>query len=146
MEIINTKWSFDSYMELKAKQVFTDAEYHHMLKPDMMLLLEFPNHKKFSQHQFWSSAEDRHGNAIERCYKMKWHRVGHAHVQLRLMVMIKNAQCFLCEAYVRDNDKTDKRKLAKLKVYAELIEKGQYTICDRWGNDSESTTQNNSKQ
>lgn len=32
----------------------------------------------------------------------------------------------LCEAYVKTNDKQDKRKLAKLKTYIQLIQQGRY--------------------
>ena len=138
MEIINTKWGLNSYLELKSKHVVTDADYRDVLKPDVMLLLKFPGDEKFRQAKFWSVAEDHNKNIIGCCYKMKWHQIGNGCVQLRLLVMIRNTQCFLCEAYVKENSKTDKRKLAKFKVYAELIKKGQYTICGRWSNNNES--------
>lgn len=54
-------------------------------------------------------------------------------IQLRLTVMIRGNQSFLREAYVKENEKTGKRKLARLKTYAELIRRGQYTVCGRWG-------------
>jgi len=133
MEIINTEWGLNSYLELKSKRVFTDSEFRQVLKPDVMLLQNFPHHEKFNQNRFWSPAEDRNGKIIPDCYKMKWHQIGNGRVQLRLTVMITNYVCYLCEAYVKDNEKTEKRMLAKLKVYAELIRRGQYIVCGKWG-------------
>jgi hypothetical protein len=109
MEIINTQWGLNAYLELKSKRVFTDIEYRNTLKPDVLLLLDFPNNEKFNQNKFWSPAEDHSGKIIADCYKMKWHHIGHGCVKLRLAVMIKNNQSFLCEAYVKDNEKTEKR-------------------------------------
>jgi hypothetical protein len=98
-----------------------------------MLLQDFPNNGKFSQNKFWSPAVDRSGKIITDCYKMKWHQIRNGHVQLRLTVIIRGNESFLCEAYVKENEKTEKRNLARLKTYAELIRKGQYTVCGRWG-------------
>lgn len=133
MEVINTEWGLNSYLELKSKRVFTNSEYRKVLKPDVMLLKSFPNNEKFNQNKFWSPAEDHSGKIITDCYKMKWHQIGNGRIQLRLTVVIIDNQSFLCEAYVKENEKTEKRKLAKLKTYAELIRRGQYTICGRWG-------------
>ena len=98
-----------------------------------MLLQDFSNNEKFNQNKFWSPAEDRSGKIITDCYKMKWHQIGNGRIQLRLTVMIRGNQSFLCEAYVKEIEKTEKRKLARLKTYAELIRRGQYTVCGRWG-------------
>jgi hypothetical protein len=114
-------------------RVFTDSEYREVLKPDVMLLQDFTNNEKFSQNKFRSPAEDHSGKIITDCYKMKWHQIGNGRIQLRLTVMIRGNQSFLCEAYVKENVKTEKRKLAKLKTYAELIRRSQYTVCGRLG-------------
>jgi hypothetical protein len=132
MEIINTGWGLNSYLELRSKHIFTDFEYRDVLKPDVMLLHEFPNHEKFNQNKFWSPAENHNKKIITDCYKMKWRQIGNGRIQLRLTVMIRDNQCFLCEAYVKENEKIEKRKLARLTTYAELIRKGQYTVCGRW--------------
>lgn len=59
---------------------------------------------------------------------MKWHQIGNGRVQLRLTVGSLDNNYFLCEAYVKKDDKVDKRKLAKFKGYLELIWQGRYTI------------------
>jgi hypothetical protein len=133
MEIINTEWGLNSYLELKNRRVFTDSEYREVLKPDVMLLQSYPDNEKFNQSKFWSPATERDGKIMSDCYKMKWHQIGNGRIQLRLTVMIRGKQCFLCEAYVKEDEKTDRRMLAKLKAYAELIRRGQYTICGKWG-------------
>jgi hypothetical protein len=61
-------------------------------------------------------------------YKMKWHNKGDGKVQLRLTVGVFGETCFLCEAYIKHDDKDDRRRLAKFKVYLELIRQGSYTI------------------
>jgi len=57
---------------------------------------------------------------------MKWHQVGNGKVQLRLPVGIIGAVSYLCEAYVKADEKVDKRKLAKFKVHLDLIRQGRY--------------------
>lgn len=59
---------------------------------------------------------------------MKWHQIGNGKVQLRLPIALLD-QFFLCEAYVKPNDKVDKRKLAKFKTHIQLIAQGQYKQC-----------------
>lgn len=66
------------------------------------------------------------GKVIPDGFKMKWHQIGSGRVQLRLTVGIVGGKCYLCEAYVKNNDKVDKRKLARFKVYLELIRQGRY--------------------
>lgn len=58
---------------------------------------------------------------------MKWHQIGNDLVQLRLTVAIWGEQCFLCEAYVKTDDKKDKRKLAIFKTYLQLIRMNRFT-------------------
>ena len=63
---------------------------------------------------------------LEDGYKMKWHQIGNGKVQLRLTVGIF-AEAFLCEAYVKNDPKTEKRKMARFKVYLEKIRRNEYT-------------------
>lgn len=128
MEIIITQWALDSYLNLVSQNVFTRQEYLTMIRPDVMLLKEYPNDTKFKNSKFWSPANDRNGLVISSGYKMKWHQIGNGKVQLRLAVGIFGDACFLCEAYVKNDDKVDKRKLAKFKVYLDLIRQGSYTV------------------
>jgi hypothetical protein len=57
---------------------------------------------------------------------MKWHQIGNGKVQLRLAVGIFT-DAFLCEAYVKNDPKTEKRKMAKFKVYLDKIRRNEYT-------------------
>jgi hypothetical protein len=68
---------------------------------------------------------------ITNGYKMKWHQVGSGHVQLRLTVGIIDNICFLCEAYVKHNEKQDKRQLLRFKHFMQLIRQNRYTIRGR---------------
>ena|SRR3989338_5618953 len=128
MEIIITQWALDSYLDLVSQKVFTRQEYLTVIRPDVLLLQVYPNDPKFKNGKFWSPANDRNGLIIPTGYKMKWHQIGNGKVQLRLTVGIFDDECFLCEAYVKKDEKTDKRKLAKFKGYLELIRQGCYTI------------------
>ncbi len=92
-----------------------------------MLLKRYPNDPKFSQGKFWSSAQDHSGNKIADGYKMKWHQVGNGKVQLRLPIgMIKKA--ILCEAYIKHDDKYEKRQLAKFKVHLQRIRQNLHIV------------------
>jgi hypothetical protein len=51
-------------LRTKSKRVFTDSEYREVLKPDVMLLQDFPSNEKFNQNKFWSPAEDHSGKII----------------------------------------------------------------------------------
>jgi hypothetical protein len=128
MEVIITQWALDSYLDLKGRHVFSNDEFNTVIKPDGLLLLEYPNHPKFNNNKFWSPANDMHGKIISDGFKMKWHNVGSGKVQLRLAIGIINGVCYLCEGYVKSDDKVDKRKLAKFKVYLDLIRQGRF-IC-----------------
>lgn len=125
MKILITQWALDSYLDLYGKKVFSKQEYQTIIRPDVLLLNNFPNNTKFSNTKFWSPAN---GTNITNGYKMKWHQIGNGKVQLRLTVGIISGDVYLCEAYVKIDDKTDKRKLAKFKVYLELIRKKQFVI------------------
>ena len=58
---------------------------------------------------------------------MKWHNIGDGLIQLRLTVGMLGSEFYLCEAYIKTDDKVDRRKLAKFKGYLDLIRQGRYT-------------------
>ena len=120
MEIIITEWALNSYLELKREKVFSDDEYRAVIRPDVLRLKAYPDDLKFGQGKFWS-------RVLSDAYKMKWHQVGNGLVQLRLTVAIINDVCFLCEAYVKSDEKTDQRKLARFKTYLQLIRMNRFT-------------------
>lgn len=128
MEIIITEWALNSYLELKSQNAFSEQEYRQIIRPDVLSLKQYPNDAKFSNGKFWSLAKDRNNGKIPFGYKMKWHQIGNGKVQLRLTVGIFGNESFLCEAYVKNNEKVDRRKLAKFKTYLELIRHGCYTV------------------
>ncbi len=76
-------------------------------------------------------AQDQSGQVIPNGYKMKWHQVGNGLVQLRLTAAIFDSECFLCEAYVKGNEKQERRQLARFKTYLQLIRQNRYTIRGR---------------
>lgn len=131
MDIIITQWALDSYLELKSKRVFDEKVYREVMRPDVLLLSEFPKNPKFGQGKFWSVAQDKSGKVISNGYKMKWHQMGNGLVQVRLTVGIFNDECFLCEAYVKSNESQEHRKLEKFRHYLELIKNKQYVIRGR---------------
>jgi len=126
MEIIITAWALDSYLDMKHHRVFSDEEYKKIIRPDALRLENYPDDPKFKNSKFWSIATDQNGNNIEDGYKMKWHQIGNGKVQLRLTVGIF-CDAFLCEAYVKGDSKTEKRKMARFKVYLKLIRDNEYT-------------------
>ena len=126
MDVIITSWALNSYLEMKYSRVFSCTEYKNTIRPDVLLLKNFPDDPNFKNNKFWSIATDRTGNKIQNGYKMKWHQIGNGNVQLRLSVgMFSDA--FLCEAYVKKDEKYDKRKAAIFKTRLELIKRGTYT-------------------
>lgn len=127
--MVITEWALDSYLDLKHRRVFDDADYRGTLRPDVVLLREgIPSpHPKFGNSKFWSSAT-LNGAALPGGYKMKWHNLGPGRVQLRLTVAsltLGNPAALLCEAYVKDSDATDRRKLARFKSHMNQIALGQ---------------------
>lgn len=128
MEIIITQWALNAYLNLKHDRVFSNQEFQVTLKPDVLLLNHFPKHTKFSFGKFWSIAKEPKGNIIANGFKMKWHQIGNGNVQLRLPVAMLG-QAILCEAYVKSDEKIERRKLAKFKTHIELIQQGQYKQC-----------------
>lgn len=125
MEIIITQWALDSYLNLKHSNVFDDAYYWSTLRPDVMLLQTFPGETKFQSDRFWGPAKTLSGR-IPDGHKMKWRQVGNGRVQLRLPVLILGDEAFLCEAYVKSDEKVDKRKMAKFDGHAQAIRQGNF--------------------
>jgi hypothetical protein len=126
MEIIITEWALDSYLALKGKQAFSDAEYWKVMRPDVLLLKSYPTNPKFGQNKFWSEAQDSAKVRIPNGFKMKWHQMGNGKVQIRLPVGLF-ADALLCEAYVKENPKQEARRLARFKTHLQLIRQGRYT-------------------
>lgn len=128
MDVVITEWSLNSYLDLKHAQVFTDQEYHSVLRPDAELLKQGwpPSDSKFSNSKFWGPATGLGGKNIQHGFKMKWHNIGNGKVQLRMAVVIYKSKAFLCQGYVKTNDATDKREMAKLKNRINDIASGTY--------------------
>lgn len=118
MEVNITGWALDSYMDLKAKVIFTTEEYKTILRPDVELLKEGfpPKNEKFRSSSFWGPAKDLGGKIIKGAYKMKWHNLGPGRIQLRLLVAIYENEVWLCDAYVKSSNKIDQRFMAKMKI------------------------------
>ena len=136
MEVIITEWGLQSYIDLKAQNAFSDADYKNILRPDAELLkTEDPfdvNHPKFSNDKFWGPATSK-GQNIKYGYKMKWHNIGSGRNQLRLCVVIveteiedlKTQRAFLCSSYIKD-DKREKLEMLSLKTKIRKILDGTY--------------------
>lgn len=129
MEIILTEWALQSYFELL--DVFTAHEYNNIIRPDAMLLSDYPNHPKFRNSKFWGPCKDKNGGIIHQGYKMKWHHIGSGLVQLRLLIVLARETAFICNAYVKDNESTDFRQMAKLKNKIQLINEGRVIVRGR---------------
>lgn len=127
MKIIITQWALDAYLDLKHMTVFSQSYYQEQLKSDALLLLNYPNNPKFENGKFWSQAS-LNNQIISHGFKMKWHQVGNGRVQLRLPVTIMH-EAYLCQGYIKHNEKTEKRLLAKFKTHCQLIEEGRFIQC-----------------
>lgn len=124
VDVVITQWGLDSYLELKHAAVFSDAEYWGTIRPNVELLRDYPAPPEFANGKFWSPASDASG-IIPDGFKMKWHQVGPGRVQLRLPVgMLGHA--YLCAAYVKDDPKAERRRLAKFKTHLALIREGNF--------------------
>jgi hypothetical protein len=128
VDIVITEWALDAYLELKHRNVFSTEEYRQTIRVDVQLLKGgFPTtHPKFENSKFWGPATDRSGKTIPAAFKMKWHQVGPGAVQLRLLVVVHGGRVFLCRAYVKHNEKTDHREVARLKIHLKDIINGQF--------------------
>lgn len=129
MKIEITDWALQSYLNLN--DTFTENEYREILRPDALLLKEFPKHPKFGNDKFWGPCKEKNRAPIRHGYKMKWHNFGSGRVQLRMLVVIIDDTAYLCNAYVKDSEKTDFREMAKLKIKIDLIKDGRYTLRGR---------------
>jgi hypothetical protein len=125
MEIVITEWALDSYLALKRERAFTDQQYEKRIRPDVLLLKNYPAETRFNLQQFWSIAECPSGQKIPDGFKMKWDQLGNGRVEMRLPVAILS-QAFLCEAYVKGGSKEELRKLARFKTHLQLIRMGKY--------------------
>ncbi|MGB0678929.1 MAG: hypothetical protein ACPGUV_04645 [Polyangiales bacterium] len=124
-EIVITEWALDAYLQLVAVQAFTREEYKTVIRPDVMLLQDFPKGAKFRDARFWSHAPDPFYGVISQGYRMKWHSVGDGKRQLRLPVgMLDNALLF--EAYIKRGPKQERRMLARFKTHLQLACMGRY--------------------
>lgn len=128
MKIIITQWGLDLYLNLAKDRVFSKDEYWNGIRPDIFLLLNYSNEPKFNNNKFWSVAEDSSGNIIPYGFKMKWHQVGNGKVQLRLPIIL-DQDAYLCGAYVKRDEKFEKRRLAIFKTHAQLILQNNYKKC-----------------
>ena len=128
MDIVITEWALQAYLDLKSQQAFTDQEYWAQIRPDVELLRAgIPSpHPKFALPNFWGAATDLSGNVVPGGFKMKWHNVGPGRVQLRVCVALIGGHAYLCRAYVKDSDATDKREVGKFKGYLQLIRQGRF--------------------
>jgi len=129
MEIIITDWALQSYLGLN--NVFTEKEYREILRPDAELLHDYPRNPKFRNDKFWGPCKDESGKIIHQGYKMKWHNIGSGRIQLRLLIVISDETAYLCNAYVKDNQKTDFREMAKLKMKIQHINEGRFIFRGR---------------
>jgi hypothetical protein len=130
VEIVLTAWALDSYLELKHTKVFSAKEYKGTIRPDVLLLKNYPKAPEFQNSKFFSFATDGMKNRIPDGYKFKWRQVGPGLVQLRAPVGIF-AEAYLCEAYVKTDPKKEKRMMAKFKTHLQLIRQNQFTECGR---------------
>ena len=129
MDIIITSWALRSYLRVRHANQLSEAEYWDVIRPDILRLHQLEVDPKFQVGKFWSPAAG-HGISVQNGFKMKWHQVGDGVVQLRLPVLLME-DVFLCEAYVKDGDSTERRALAKFAVHAQRIREGNYEISGR---------------
>lgn len=121
MDVYITNWALQDYLEHKHKKVFSSEEYKDRLRPEAELLKQFPNHPKFDDGKFWGPGRDRSGKIVTNGYKLKWHNVGSGNVQLRVLVVMFDGDAYICDAYVKKDDKVDARKMAILKNRVKAI-------------------------
>lgn len=129
MQIVITDWALQSYLDLKHKHVFTDAEYWGTIRPDVELLKQFPSHVKFGVNGFWGPANQGGGNNTPDGYKMKWGNFGAGRVELRLAVAVLGSKAYLCQSYVKTKNTQDYREALNLQRYVNLINQGRYVQC-----------------
>ncbi|NGX61987.1 MAG: hypothetical protein K940chlam9_01480 [Chlamydiae bacterium] len=112
MELIITEWALSSYIGLLDKHVFTKETFQKIIRPDVLLLKKgAESDPKFENRKFWGPATYQ-GRVIHHGWKMKWHNFGNGKIQLRLAVVVVNERVFLCQGYVKRDDKVDQREMA----------------------------------
>lgn len=129
MDVVITEWALQSYLDLYG--IFSLQEYQEKLRPDALLLKEYPNNLKFTSNAFWGPCKDKSGAIIHHGFKMKWHNIGPGRVQMRLLVVIANETAYLCNAYVKENSAVDFREMAKLKTKIQLIREEKFVFRGR---------------
>jgi hypothetical protein len=127
MEIVITQWALDSYLELKHEEQFSNTDYKGTIRPDVLLLLQYPKNVRFDNGKFWSQATIA-GNPLSCGFKMKWHNLGDRRIQLRLPVGLGFPDklaglAFLLNAYVKSDAKFEARQLVKMRTRLQLIKK-----------------------
>jgi hypothetical protein len=127
VKIIITRWALDAYLELKQENVFSQQYYQEQLRPDALLLSHYPSDPKFGNGKFWSPIK-YNNQMVSHGFKMKWHQVGNGCVQMRLPIALLH-EAYLCQGYVKRNEKTEQRMLAKFKTHLQLIQEENYIKC-----------------
>lgn len=127
MDIIITEWALNAYLDLKHDQAFSLQEYRAIIRPDVLRLRQYPQDPKFGNNKFWSPATGLGNSPLQDGYKMKWHQIGAGKTQLRLCVAFHAQAAFLCEAYVKTNEKREMRQLLRFETHMQLIRAGRYT-------------------
>lgn len=130
MEIIITQWALDSYLDLKHGKQFSSTDYKETIRPDVLLLRDYPHNPKFANNKFWSQAAVD-ANVLPSGFKMKWHNLGDRCVQLRLPVGLGFGgvladKAFLLHAYVKTDSKAEARQLEKMRVRLQLLKQRKY--------------------
>jgi len=125
MNVVITDWALKSYLDLKHKRVFTEAEYNEQLRPDAERLKRFPHDPKFRVNSFWGPATLGNGVNVRDGFKMKWDSIGSGKSELRLCVAIIGSMAFLCQAFTKKG-KNDTRECLNLQRYINLIMDGRY--------------------
>ena len=117
MNIVITEWALDSYLELKGMGAFSEEEYRHIIRQDVLLLKDgLPlKNPKFRNNKFWGPAQDIRGKEIPCGFKMKWHNMGNGKNEIRLSIAIIEESAYLCHAYLKTSDTQDKRFSSRLK-------------------------------
>lgn len=126
MDIVITREALNSYLNLLHGHYISRSTYETFLRPDILLLHDYPDPVEFDRSRFWSPAKGRRGR-IQNGFKMKWHNIGPGRVQLRLPVAVIDDTAYLSEAYVKDSRKKELRELARFDVHIERIRRGNYT-------------------
>ena len=126
MEVIITDWALRAYVDLKHTRVFTSEEFETVIRPNVEILKEVSPFENpvFQNSKFWGPATDRDGRKVVGGFKMKWHNMGSGRIQLRLPIFIEQGKAWLCRAYVKKDEKTDRREMGQFKIHIQMIREG----------------------